>query len=393
MKKIYSILICLLAASTITAQITITAPPASAANYNDTFGEPSNKSDFKAFADAKTNAKWDFSIAQYPDNGYHSLRTTTPTANYPNAKYNQLTTYVFAGALGYSVVLHNDITSNSVAAVGEEVTIEQILPLAALTGNANDELIFPVQNIVYSTPQIERKYPETMGGSFTSTTTKNTNFNLTIAAFGLNKTPGVRKSVRTVSDSVVGWGTVKIKGAFYKRIYDNVPVLQVRHRVTVTDSFFLGGSPAPQALLDAFGLKQGVPENIYYVDFIKQGELDELIRIDFDKSPYQTVKEVEIQENRLEQYIITGLTNLSLQNAVNVYPNPIVNSIITVNLPTNQNGNWTFNLTDIYGRNISQGAINTSNGEVSLPKEMANGNYILTIINNDRVVSINKILK
>lgn len=390
-KNLYLIIIGLFAFTASKAQITVTAPPASAATYNDTFGQPSNTADFKAYADAKTNAKWDFSIAQYPNNGYQSLRTTTQSANYPNAKFNLLTSYIFAGALGYSAVQHYDISSTSITSIGEEVTIEQIIPLGSLTGNANDELIFPVQNVVYSEPQLERKYPTAMGSSFTSTNTKNTKFNLTVAAYGLNKTPGIRKSVRTVKDTVIGWGTVKIKGAFYKRIYDNVPVLQVRHTVTVTDSFFLGGSPAPQALLDAFGLKQGVPENFYSIDFINQGELDELIRIDFDKSAFVTVKEVEIQENRLEQYIITGLTDLSVQNAINVYPNPIAGNTITVDLPTNHNGSWTYKLTDILGREVSKGAINTNT--INLPNEFTKGTYILTISNNDNVVSINKVLK
>jgi hypothetical protein len=390
-KNIYLTIIGLFAFTASNAQITITAPPASAANYNDTFGQPSNFADFKAYADAKTNAKWDFSIAQYPDNGYHSLRTTLSSTNYPTSKFNFIATYTFAGALGYSALQHYDMSSASIASIGEEVTVEQVLPLGSITGNANDELVFPVQNVVYSEPQIDRKYPVTIGSSFTSTNTKNTKFNLTVTAYGLNNTPGVRKSVRTVKDTVIGWGTVKIKGAFYKRIYDNVPVLQVRRTVTVTDSFFLNGSPAPQQLLDAFGLKQGVPENFYYIDFINQGELDELIRIDFDKSAFVTVKEVEIQENRLEQYIITGLTDLAVQNAINVYPNPIAGNTITVDLPTNQSGSWTYKLKDILGREVSKGVINTNT--ISLPNEFTNGTYILTISNNNNVVSVNKVIK
>lgn len=390
-KNFYLTIIGLLTFATTNAQITITATPVSSANYIDTFGEPSNLADFRVFADAKTNAKWDFTIAQYPDNGFYSNRTHIPTPNYPNSKFNQSISYIFAGGLRYDLTQHFDITNNSIVAIGEEVVTEQVLSIAAATGNANDELVFPVQDVKYSQPQLERQFPVTLGSHFTSTRVQETKFNITVTAYGLNNAPGIRKTVRTVKDTVIGWGTVKIKGAFYKRIYDNVPVLQVRRTITATDSFFLNGSPAPQALLDAFGLKQGKPENFYAINFIKQDELDELIYIYFDRSPFQTVNEVEIQENRLEQYVVTGLTDLSVQNAINVYPNPIVDNSITVDLPTNQSGDYTYSLKDIFGRNIADGAINTN--IINLPSGLAKGNYILTISNNNAVVSINKVLK
>ncbi len=390
-KNIYLTLIALFATKVINAQITITAPPVVAYSYSDTFAAPTNFADYSLFATPKTNATWDFANAQYTNTVIFIERSTTPSNNFPNAKFSKGISYTFAGGLGYSLQQHLNVDNNGVTSLGEEVVVGQILSLEGMTGNSNDELVFPVQNIPYSTPQIERKFPLTMGDTYSSTKSQETKFNLTLTASGLNNTPGLRKTYRTVEDSVVGWGNVEILGIVTKAEY-SVPALQVRRKVTVVDSFFLGGNLAPQQLLTAFGLQQGVPQYFYYVDFVSQGELGELVRIDFQNSPYKTVSIVEIQQNRIKQYA-TGLNKLLLQNAIKTYPNPVTNNTITVDLPTNQRGSYTYTLTDIFGRDISQGVVNPTNGEANLPVDLAKGNYILTITNDNRVVSINRLVK
>jgi hypothetical protein len=391
-KKIYLTLVVLLALTTVKAQITITAPSVSIASQIDTFAVPDNPADFKPLAATQSNAHWDFTIAQYPNIQYFTLRTTTTSSNYPTSQVNHQFTTTFAGDLSFETIRYYNINNNSIVTLGEEVINEQIVPLVFVTGDIDDELIFPVQNMPYSAPHIEREFPVTLGSSFTSFSSIDTKFNLTVNAYGLNKVPGFRRTFKTTKDTVVGWGTVKIKGISTKKIYDNIPVLQVRHHVTMSDSFFLGGSPAPKPLLDAFGLQQGFPVDYYYVDFISQDELDELIRIDFAQNPYTNVSRVEIQQNRIEQYA-TRLNKLSLQNAINTYPNPIIDDNISIELPTNQTGNWGYNLTDIYGRNIANGTVNAAEGTIKLPAGIAAGSYILSIDNDGVTVSVNKILK
>ena len=391
--KFYSIIIGLFSVATVNAQITITTPPTSIASQIDTFARPTNPTDFTSYATPQNNGAWDFTIAQYPNIQFITLRSTTPSSNYPTSKFNNLINTSFAGGLQFGSRQYFDITSNSIVTLGEEIEATQIIPIGSLTGNANDELVFPAQNIPYSNPMAERQYPETLGHTFTSTKNQETQFNITVTAYSLNNTPGSRKTYTIIKDSVVGWGTLKIKGISTKKIYDKIPVLQVQHEATVIDSFFLGGGPAPQPLLDAFGLNQGVPITSYYVDFIGQDELDEYVRIDFQNSQYQQVEKVEIQQNRLEKYELVGIEKISIQNAINSYPNPIRNNNLFVDLPTNQSGKWSFNIVDIYGRNISKGDINTTNGQVILPADIADGSYVLTIMNDGITVSINKIFK
>jgi hypothetical protein len=390
-KKIYSTVIGLFALAAVNAQITITAPPLSIVSQIDTFAEPTNKTDFKPYATPATNAHWDFTIAKYPNVQRITLRNNIPTVNYPNAKYSNSAAVVFAGGLGYLTRQYFDFTSNSIICLGEETEAEQVIPLDMITGGANDELVFPKQNIEYSEPDIQRVFPTTLGTSFTCTRVQEIKFNLTIDAYSFNKIPGSRKTYWVVKDSVVGWGTLKIKGISTKAIYDNIPVLQTRRHITQVDSFFLGGNLAPGALLSGFGLSQGHFLEYYYVDFITQDELDELVRIDFKDSPYQTIDVVEIQQNRLEKYA-TGVEKISLQNAINAYPNPIADNKITIELPANSNANWAISLTDIYGRLVFESPIGID-GEVNLPENIAEGNYILSVLNNGSIISINKVVK
>lgn len=392
-KKLYSTIIGLLAFASVNAQITITAPPVSIASQIDTFAVPDNKADFKPLATHANNAHWDFTIAQYPNIQYYTLRTTTPSTNYPTAKFNHSFNISFAGGLGYDAIQYYDVTSSSIVCLGEAIETEQVIPLTFVTGGANDELVFPVQKIAYSAPDIQRVFPTTLGTSFTSTRWQETKFNLTIDAYALNNVPGTRKTYWVVKDSVVGWGTIKVKGISTKATYDNIPVLQVQHFEQQTDSFFLGGNPAPEALLTGFGLAQGKVDPYYYVNFIAQDELDELVTIDFGQSPYQTIEKVKIQQNRLEKYELVGIEKLAKQNAINTYPNPIKNNTLFVDLPANPSGQWSFNLVDIYGRNISKGDINTIDGRIDLPANTADGSYVLTIMNDGITVSINKIFK
>lgn len=391
-RNFYLTITCLFAALAANAQITITSPPPSIANYIDTFAVPDNYGDFKPHAATQTNAKWDFTIAQYPNIQFITLRGNSSSSNYPSTKFNHKVTTTFAGGLQYEGVQFYDISSSAITLLGEEIQINQIIPLGSVTGNANDILEFPTQNMPLSTPQADKRFPTSLGDVFVASNIQETKFNLTLNAFGLNNTPGYRKSFRTITDSVVGWGTVKIKGIATKRIYDNIPVLQVRRITVVTDSFYLGGNPAPKQLLDAFGLAQGKPVSTYTVDFIGQNEIDELIQINFGNSPFQDVEKVEIQQNRIEQYAV-GIEKLNISNAINTYPNPITDNKILVDLPQHQNGQWTYSITNIFGQQISNGDINTANGQIILPAGIAQGNYVLTINNNGIPVSVNKVFK
>lgn len=252
--KIYLTVIVLAATITASAQITITTPPSSRYIGVDTVAKVTDFTKFNAVTKSGADVTWDLSNVTYDQvYRYTYERENASSYSFSNATYAKGIFYPFAGSLKYEVFQSTTVGNDSRESLGEDVDVTQILSIAALTGNSNDELVFPKQKIAYSSAEVHTKYPLTYGSSWTTENYRTTQFNLTVTAYGLNNTPGARKTYRTVTDSVVGWGTIKVKDWRSDEIHD-VEVLQMyEHRVS-KDSFFLGGSEAPPQLLAAFGI-------------------------------------------------------------------------------------------------------------------------------------------
>lgn len=148
-----------------------------------------------------------------------------------------------------------------------EETIEDI---SFITGGAGDLLTFPAANRVFNDRIDWVKFPASYGDQWASTRIDTVGFELTVAAFGLNGTPGARTQTITDTREVVGSGNLIIPRA------DGTPsepmdVLLMKGTVTTVDSIFLAGAPAPQALMDAFFLEQGASSSFEGYFFYKPG--------------------------------------------------------------------------------------------------------------------------
>ena len=128
--------------------------------------------------------------------------------------------------------------------------------ITPISGGATDSLIFTAAITRYTNPNIFYKFPITANSVWKSNFKDTSNFLLTIAAFGLNRTPGARVSAYTQTDTIMGWGTLKMRNPTGGASL-SYAVLLDRNIVTTVDSFYLAGGPAPAALLGAFGLTQG----------------------------------------------------------------------------------------------------------------------------------------
>ncbi len=89
----------------------------------------------------------------------------------------------------------------------------------------------------------------------TSTTTNGiedtSSFTVNAPAFGLNNTPGQTVNTYDVTQEVIASGTANFKGIGEKR------VLVTKSVTTTTINYFLGGAPAPAALLSTLGVTDG----------------------------------------------------------------------------------------------------------------------------------------
>lgn len=390
-KKIYLAIVLSLFMHLAFAQnpITLNALDNSTLVQKDTFMDIENYTNYTGWFKAETNHSWDFSSATYIPKRY-ALTTSENTSNdFPDAIYSGSFFRPFSGPLQFDIEIYTAVNNSIIENVGEAILTDQILPLQSLTGNPNDKLVFPKQAIPYQGTEIERYFPASMGDSWKSENASATNFNLTVEAYGLNSTPGVYKAFETVRDTVVGWGTVTIKNGTSGLVSEKVEVLQIRRSIVRRDSFFLGGSPAPKSLLDAFGLVQGRIETISECFFYRQGNLRPLVSLIYVKNAeFNTLASIEVHQDDFKAKA-ASVTNLDKQNKVHVYPNPATN-YVTVDLPTEATLAWSYRITNLQGQIVQEDVFTNSN-TIYFKEFNKNGIYLLEIRKEGNLHSISKI--
>lgn len=389
-KHIYTFIILHLAVCSALAQSPIVLNTIDLNNLvqKDTLFFAENLEDYSSFGEPKTNFLWDFSDITYQDSGVVISQGANTSTDFPTASFTNASGRVFSAGLRYDTERYSKASTSGVDLVGEAVLEDQILPLQASTGNANDQLVFPKQAIPYGGVEVDRRLPSSFGDSWMSDATRSTNFNITITAFGLNNTPGVYRAYESVMDTVVGWGEVRIRQARTGIVSGKVAVQQVHRKVVRIDSFFLGGNPAPVALTNAFGLVQGGESTRYFCLFYRQGETVPLAFIEYADSDYTEAEEIEIhQDNVMLQ--TASISSLSTHNKFSVYPNP-VKDIINVDLPVGNLSNWSYAITNMQGQNVMQANLGETN-TISISNDIANGMYLFTLINNGLVQSSSRI--
>lgn len=331
----------------------------------------------------KANATWDLTTVVDSNIYSYTYNFAASSSAFPTATFVIPRKYIVSAGLAYNFDAMKDVSTNGIIILGEHID-RQALPLAALTGNNADSLVFTTQDIMYNAPEHHLKYPITMGSKWKDSIVFGTNFNLTITAQGLNNTPGQRKTKRITNAEVKGWGKM--------RINDNsgmptpyIDVLAVDIVETVTDSFFLGGIPAPSSLLTAFGLTQGQQLPTYKRIYFRAREYRGLLEIEFQDVAFTKPIKIQTHSQRLKPTSVKDIH----QEDISIYPNPVTNSSFTVKVSGSHNG-LNYELSNITGQHIALGGVPT-NGHIILPKNLADGTYIIKIKNANGSYGIKRI--
>jgi hypothetical protein len=189
-----------------------------------------------------------------------------------------------------------------------------------LTGNPKDSCIFPEQFLVYGNPGMFMPFPSTMSSSWHTDHRNVLNFQLTIASFGLNKTPCQKATHIVGVDTIVGWGKMRVPTSLGPSLaYE---VLLVRRMTTFTDSFYMAGTPAPTALLNAFGVSQGQKSYSGRYLFWRVNARYPLLMLNFIGSDFSKVKEA-YYDGTAEYDPNYGFEDLQNSGKITIYPNPV----------------------------------------------------------------------
>ena len=332
-----------------------------------------------------TSQTWDYSSL--------TLATGTPASNifalvsgdpnFPAAQFiSRNALKGLTAAVGYFFDTYYVIDATGAKAIGIHVPAKNY-GLGAYTGNNNDTL-YVLDNILYypTTPRPIVAFPATTASAWQSSLRHVVNMQLTVAAASLNKAPMQQVFYYDRSDSVVGWGTLKLPVA--SGFNSNIPVLQDMVSQYCVDSIYVGGSPAPPSLTGAFGITQGQISGPKFdrILFYRAGSFNYQMMFNFTDNTFTTTGSVYVNT---ALPVATGINDINTDNAASaVYPNPVNGSNFSILLTGNAKPSGV-HIQDMTGRIMDASSV-TIDGDklhVRMNNPLSAGLYIYTVVNAD----------
>ena len=200
---------------------------------------------------------WDFStLAETSSTTTGGSNFVTPAnATFPSATYMTASTtaWTVSGSTSPTVAASN---FNEVSDAGFfDLGYSQNAATSIVVASLGATIAYPIQNLNYTgtTKYPNVNFPAKVGNApvVTSGIVKTSSYNVTATAFGLNNTPGQTKVTTTITQEVIGSGTAKCRNI------DAVRVLVIKNSYSDRTNYFLGGAPAPAALLTNLGVVDG----------------------------------------------------------------------------------------------------------------------------------------
>jgi hypothetical protein len=335
---------------------------------------------------------------------YSALKDTTPSIytiyHYPAASFGAIpavftdATYAFnstasfqAFPLPYRVFEKLDATGYGqlgYIALGAKFSV------ATISGGATDSLYFPASSLRFSSSSFYYKFPMTANSVWKSNYKDTTFLQLSVAAFGLNKTPGMRVAQYTSLDTIVGWGTLKLKNPSGGTAL-SYAVLLKRATQTRVDSFFLGGAPAPAVIMSAFGLIQAAVTNYATITtFLGVGFNDPFLYISTNAAGAINFITRAVSPN-------LGLTTDSRETpdyavATTVYPNPTTEEV-NFKFQKTSLPDWNIMVYNAEGQIVSINRVNSPQGiahqRIEMASSLPSGTYFYNLLDETSLIRAN----
>lgn len=282
--------------------------------------------------------------------------------DYGDTVHSQIFSY------GFDKILH--ITKSAVGCAASEVGIvSSENSLFPITGGLNDSFFIPAQTIDYSSPDITIPFPATYGTWWNANYYYDIAYKLSLAFPPNDHTPGYVRRFVTKRNTVEGWGWVKINDINGSPSPD-IPVLQVKCRTIVSDSFYLNGAPLPGTLLTLFSVQQSKADTIYEQHYLRRGYVTPVVNVRFRDESYTQPLWAKKHIHRLLPDEISNVNDAS----VSIYPNPVTGNKLFIH--TQQPG-ASYSIQNVLGEIVGSGVIKEP--VIAIPGGLANGMYFLEV--------------
>jgi hypothetical protein len=321
------------------------------------------------------NQTWNYSAVTFAGTVDQSTYITPPAnAAFPTATraYNYQVAF---GPETVNGVQYQSLNANGLQDLGFALPLQR-KSLRQLTGGTNDSLIIPAQSSAYGTNYLV-KFPLTAGSVQRNSYRSAALGLLTVQALMLNRAPMrlVQRVVQT--DSVAGWGTMRVPAASGGSTAP-IPVLLRRTRFVQIDSVYQGNQPAPAFLLLLLGIQQGQVQRGYFDSFFRENAAQPLAFFSYSDNTYQTVDYAQFsRETNLVSSTRTGLA--AQVGGVFAYPNPgSPGQPLTVVLGNGQRQPVELTVRDLSGRTIRRAEATTGQPSALLDG-LAAGTYVVDV--------------
>jgi len=320
---------------------------------------------------AASSTSWDMTITT--DSTPVLIAYRVPVAVYQYADSGQY----HIGSFGYQGNTPVSVIGTGVDEYGINIRYTEYA-LWSITGGTFDSLFIPTQNVLNTSPFVRIAFPATGSSSWQSVFYRDVTFELSIAAYSLLHTPFVERKYTIHADSVTGWGQMRVKNAAGGPS-DYFDVLQVQSTIITTDSFLMGGSAAPGAVLTMIGLTQGHRDTTYIQYYYREQEVTPMAKVEYSDATFSMPRKVTTHM----QHLINPPTSvpMTIPGKLVTYPNP-VSEMLYVQLPAVQGDSYT--LTGIGGSIVQSGELHAHGGEMSIAvaAHIAAGIYYLHVAHN-----------
>ena len=323
------------------------------------------------------NLTWDFSGAQL---GGMTQFMVEPGSipEIPEANTVSSTIDLFAGLVPQTFTFYELINDDQFSTLGRQSSYA-IAPIGGLTGNAGDTLEILGNLSIYEAPSVRYQFPMNFGDFYTEEATITNDYVLTALNAGVNHVPGQFNGIIRDTTEVTGWGTLILPHPDGTGTVSMEALLHKNYDVT-TDSIFLGGTEAPTALLNVFGLTQGGQNaGSTFYRFLAKGLPRSALFI-----------EVNPDGQIIEAFIADDIRNLVSSNRnvaaaslpLRTFPNPTTGDF-TIEFDKTDAQPWTFTLHNAMGQRLAEQLILAGLGATTftpeLTQQLAGGTYFFTL--------------
>jgi|GEM_PF-2406063 len=382
---------CSIFASSATAQITIEKsdyPIDNAEGYRRSYARIENPSSFVT-PSGGANMLWNYrgtTGSFLADFNYY-----TSSDPFFNGSFHYEAGRVELSVFGVPTDFHHRFDANGYTEFAKEQH-DSTMSLTDITGKAGDNIHFTADKQLYNGEVDRIQFPIAYQQNWSDQSIRTTPFELTIQDYGINQVSGYHKAISSLENEVIGYG--KLLMSYKGANSDTMEVLLQKSVLIGIDSFFLGGAPAPESLLQALGLVQGSAVKIVTYSFYRKGWGDLLLEFRTDsETPGATPYGMNYSVYGIE-YPLSVYNPKATNASIRMFPNPsAAGSSLHMEWNESIQEAASYTIIDLQGKVLAtcmDQSTDANSAEIRLPSQMPKGIYFVQAKNASGAVLFQK---